>query len=166
MKTKKIIYICMVWFLVFNLVGCDAFVRKFTRKPKRDKMPAEEMVLAPEEYKGPGLSNEELYRQYLLFWKSWMGELIEALSPTGGNYKKQVKCCDEAIKNAEAMKKLLKPPGQKKIDKHLVDLNELKSYIVQDMYNSNTSFNRNKTERIRRDMLRDLSFAKIKNDLI
>jgi hypothetical protein len=41
----------VILFLVFTLTGCEAFVRKFTRKPKQEY--TEPPVLAPEEYKGP-----------------------------------------------------------------------------------------------------------------
>ena len=57
--------------LVFTLVGCDAFVRKFTRKPKTQEFPEEEMVLAPEEYEPIALSAAERYQQDFFFWKAW-----------------------------------------------------------------------------------------------
>ncbi|MFA5150687.1 MAG: hypothetical protein WC433_07270, partial [Candidatus Omnitrophota bacterium] len=63
------------YFLLFTLCGCEAFVRKFTRKSKKDKVPVE-MVLAPEEWKGPQMTKEEQYRQYFVFWQSWQDELI------------------------------------------------------------------------------------------
>ena len=37
-----------VWCLVV-FVGCEAFIRKFTRKPKNKKSDVQEMVLVPEE---------------------------------------------------------------------------------------------------------------------
>ncbi len=160
----KFCYILVIYFLIFNLIGCDAFVRKFTRKPKKSDEPVE-LVLAPEEYKGPGLSQEELYRQSFLFWKSWMDELIEALNPSG-NYKRQLKCSDEAIKNAMDMRKMLNDEGKKKIDVYLKRLTELKDSVAGDMYNTVTSFNRNDTERIKRDMLRDLVYPRIKAMLL
>ena len=86
-----------VWCLVV-FVGCEAFIRKFTRKPKNKKSDVQEMVLVPEEYKGPQMSKEELYRQYILFWKSWHDELLNSLS-SSRSHKKRVSCIDEAIKN-------------------------------------------------------------------
>ncbi|MFA6349541.1 MAG: hypothetical protein WCY12_01250 [Candidatus Omnitrophota bacterium] len=156
--------VLVAYFLIFNLIGCDAFVRKFTRKSKKSDEPVE-LVLSPEEYKGPGLSKEELYRQSFLFWKSWMDELIEALNPSG-NYKRQVKSADQAIRNTMDMKKMLNDEGKKKIDIYLNKLTELKDSVAKDMYNSSTSFNRYAAERIKRDMLRDLSFSKIKAMLL
>lgn len=58
---KRIINLLFISFLMVSLTGCEAFVRKFTRKPK-DKMKTEELVLIPEEYKPPQLSKEEKYR--------------------------------------------------------------------------------------------------------
>ncbi|MCM8797573.1 MAG: hypothetical protein NC923_06860, partial [Candidatus Omnitrophica bacterium] len=42
---------------IFFLAGCEAFVRKFTRKKQRveQEMP----VITPEEYKGPQMTKEE-----------------------------------------------------------------------------------------------------------
>lgn len=160
----RLCFVLAVYFLIFNLIGCDAFVRKFTRKPKKSDEPME-LVLYPEEYKGPGLSKEALYRQSFLFWKSWMDELIECLNPRG-NYKRQVKSAEEAIKNVLDMRKMLNDEGKKKIDVYLKKLAELKESIAGDMYNSRTSFNRNDTERLRRDMLRDLGYPKVKAMLL
>ena len=82
----KIILLATCYLLLATLIGCEAFVRKFTRKSKN---PVEEvMVLAPEEYKGPQQTKEELYRQYFLFWKSWQDELIESLLQNKSNKKK------------------------------------------------------------------------------
>ncbi|MCX5711520.1 MAG: hypothetical protein NTY47_00390 [Candidatus Omnitrophica bacterium] len=164
MKGARLGFVLVAVFLIFSLIGCDAFVRKFTRKPKKSEEP-QELVLAPEEYKGPGLSREELYRQSLLFWKSWMDELIETLNSTG-SYKRQVKSTDEAIKNATDMRKMLNDDGKKKFDVYLKRLTELRESISGDMYNSRTSLNRSSTERIRRDMLRDFSYAKAKTMLL
>ncbi|MBM3255730.1 MAG: hypothetical protein FJZ08_05460, partial [Candidatus Omnitrophica bacterium] len=60
-----------IYLLLVSFLGCEAFVRKFTRKSKKEDLHREEMVLAPQEYQKPKLSKEEEYRQYLLYWKSW-----------------------------------------------------------------------------------------------
>ena len=49
MSLKKMFFAVVIFFLVFNLIGCESFVRKFTRKKNREVQ--EEMVLAPEPYK-------------------------------------------------------------------------------------------------------------------
>src|SRR3989338_3700293 len=87
----------LILLLIFYSLGCEAFIRKFTRKPKKENMPKEEMVLAPEEYKAPEMSKEDLYRQHFLFWRTWQDELIASLNKEG-NHKKQIDCINEAVK--------------------------------------------------------------------
>jgi hypothetical protein len=146
-------------------MGCEAFVRKFTRKPKNQDLLKEEMVLAPEEYSGPGMTKEELYRHYFLYWKSWQDELITSLYP-GGNHKKQIDCVEEALRNLAKIKVLLGAEKTKQVDTYLTQLENLKDLISRDPYFNNTTNNRTKAEQLKRNILRDLSYSKIKDSLI
>ena len=163
MITPILIMVINSWFLV-NLIGCDAFVRKFTRKPKTENLPQEEMVLAPEEYKGPQMSKEELYRQYFLFWRSWQDEVISSLLEKA-SHKRQVNCAEEAIKNLNSLRELLNEDKQKKLDIYLTQLEELKDLITKDLYGNNSSSYAQKAELIKRNILRDFSYNKIKDFL-
>ncbi|MDD5166376.1 MAG: hypothetical protein PHQ57_03175 [Candidatus Omnitrophica bacterium] len=163
MKIKNIVYLSMVYFLVFNLIGCDAFVRKFTRKRKGETVTREEMVLVPQEYK-PTMSKEEQYRQYLLFWKSWQDEIIESLSYSK-NHKKQVKSAGEALKNLNNMRAFLNEKKQKQLDVYINQLKALKESIAGDLYGSDIYTNRQKAESIRRTVLREFSYNKVKKDM-
>lgn len=164
MKIKNIIYLFFVNLLIFELIGCDAFVRKFTRKRKKDNIPQEEMVLAPEEYKGPGMSKEELYRQYFLFWQSWQDELISALF-YHASQKKRISCAEEAIKNLVSLRGLLNAEQQKKLDVYINQVSDLKEQISRDLYGNNTNNHILSAERIKRNILRDFSYSKIKDYL-
>lgn len=155
--------LCTCYLLLFSLLGCDAFVRKFTRKPKKDKLHKEELVLEPEDYKGSGLSREELYRQNFLYWKTWQDELLNALSPVNPNHKKQIECISEAIKNLKAVRPLLKSEKQAKLDFYLIQLDELKDSISEDFYEVNMARNRFTSERLKKDILKDFSYSGIKN---
>ncbi len=170
MKMKKSIFLRAVFFVfcfffLVSLIGCDAFVRKFTRKKKAEKLPAEEMVLVPEEYKGPKMTKEELYRQYFLYWKSWQDELIEALS-VGANHKKQMGSAVEAIKNLQQLRQMLKEEKQKKLDVYIGRMNELKEAITQDTYGSENGLNCMNAERIKRGLLKDFSYSRVKGSLV
>jgi hypothetical protein len=148
------------------MTGCEAFIRKFTRKPKGPEV-QEPPVLAPEEYKGPQTSKEEQYRQFFIFWRSWQDELIQALLfVQNPNYKKQVDCVNEAIKNLATMRVYLKPEKQKKLDEFIVKMNDLKSEVARDLYGRNLNWNRLRAEKLRRDIIRDFSFPKIKPYII
>ncbi len=160
---SKVVYFFITCLLVLSLTGCDAFVRKFTRKPKREA-PKEEFVLAPEEYKAPQATKEELYRQYFLFWKSWQDELINSLS-IDTNHKKQIYCVNEIIKNLEQMRILLNEMKQKELDIYISQIKELKDSLMEDLYGNIISKNRLTAERVKRGILRDFSYKKIKEFL-
>ncbi len=164
MKFKIFVLIISYALIITNLLGCEAFVRKFTRKPKKDESRKEEMILVPEEYKGSQMSREELYRQYFMFWRSWQDELINYLSK-GANHKKQVNCITEAIKNLVNLRPLLNEYKRNKLDTYISQLNDLKSLITQDVYGNNFDRNRQKAERIKRNILKDFSYPEVKNDL-
>jgi len=157
--------VCVLVAAVFLTTGCDAFVRKFTRKSKRDKKEDVQMVLVPEEYKGPDLTKEELYRSDLLFWKSWHTELIEALM-VNANKKKQAGCSDEAIKRLEKMRARLNETAQKRLNTFLTQLRDLREEIDKDTYSAGRTNQRQSAERLKRQILRDFSYAKVKDSLV
>lgn len=150
--------------MAYSLVGCDAFVRKFTRKSKKENIPQEEMVLAPEDYKGPGMSKEELYRQYFLFWKSWADELIESLLQRKSQ-KKQLDCAEEGIKNLINLRALLNETTQQKLDVYISELKDLKSAVGKDLYGNNAANNAHDAERIKINILQKFSYDKISKDI-
>ncbi len=165
LRFKGLILHCVLYAVLFTLIGCEVFVRKFTRKPKDQDLSKEELVLAPEEYSGPQMTKEELYRHYFLYWKSWQDELITSLYP-GGNHKKQIDCAEEALKNLAKIKALLSAEKSKQVDAYLTQLENLKDLISRDLYFNNTANNRTKAEQLKRNILRDLSYSKIKDSLI
>jgi len=158
-KITHIVVLATCYFLLVTLTGCDAFVRKFTRKPKRTA-PKEEFVLAPQEYKAPQMSKEEQYRQYFLFWKSWQDELINSLA-IGTNHKKQIGCINEAIKNLGQIRALLNEAKQKELDTYINQMEDLKNYLTGDLYSDGISKNRLTAERIKRSILHNFSYNKI-----
>jgi len=163
-RERKLFLLLLILGLVVNLLGCEAFVRKFTRKSKKEKAP-EPMVLVPEEYKGPNMTKEELYRQYFLYWKSWHDELIQSLSDEK-NHKKQIDCAKEAIKNLYQLRGMLNPDRQSRLDNYIRQTEELKSAVTKDVYGNDLVINRQRAERIRRNMLKDFVYPKIKDCLV
>ena len=164
MKFKKIILVFSLSSLVFGLIGCDAFVRKFTRKQKKENIQREELVLEPQEYKS-NLTKEELYRRYLLYWNSWQAELIEALS-NSSNHKKQLGCIEQALKNLVQLRSMLNAQKQQKLDVYLNQLKDLQNEIVKDVYGSSHLTNRTTAERLKMRILHDFSYDKIKDSLV
>ena len=162
---RRIIFLFFCCFLISNLIGCEAFVRKFTRKPKKDNLQREEMVLVPQEYKKPQLTKEEEYRQYLLYWKSWQDELIESLSGST-NHKKQMGCVKEALSNLAQLRSLLNAEKQKKLDVYITKLKELQDSIVKDIYCKDSSRHHYSAERIKMNIFRQFSYPQVKDSLI
>lgn len=163
-QITQIILLVTSYLLLVTLIGCDAFVRKFTRKPKKENLPQEEMILAPEEYKGPQMTKEEAYRQYFLFWKSWHDELIESLLQRRSQ-KKQIDCAEEAIKNLINLRVLLSIDMQKNLDVYILKLKELQDQISTDSYGNNAITNAQRAERIKMDILKRFSYSKIRKDI-
>ncbi len=162
MMRKSFIFILGL-IMLLNLVGCEAFVRKFTRKSKKDKAP-EVMVLAPEEWKGPQMTKEQMYRQYYLFWQSWQDELINALS-SNAPLKKKNDCVEQAIKNLLGMRAMLKETEQKQLDVYLKQMNDLKAAIKSDVYGVSDNSNRQDAERVRRNIIQGYTYSDIKDNL-
>lgn len=163
MRIKKIFSVVIMGVLVFGLLGCDAFVRKFTRKPKKDKGTRVRPVLVPKEYKST-MTPEELYRQYFLFWKSWQDELILSLLATA-NYKKQSSCVEQATANLLRIRTMLVPEKQQELDKYIGELEDLGDRLGDDPYGTNSASNRLAAERIRMEILKDFSYSKVKDYL-
>ncbi len=154
----------IIFCLFFSTVGCEAFVRKFTRKPKKEVISREEMVLVPIEYKAPAADKEGLYRQYFLYWKSWHDEFINSLF-RGMNRRKQLECVSETIKNLEQIRVLLKEESQRELSGYIGQINELKDAIEKDAYGIIIELNRKACERIKRGIIRKFSYNKIKDCL-
>jgi hypothetical protein len=162
--TRKWFVFAIGMILVVNLAGCEAFTRKFTRKSKKDKNTVE-MVLAPEEWKGPKMTKEERYRQYLLFWKSWHDELENALAQNSA-MKKKADCCEQAIKNLNGMRSLLNESKQKQLDVYIRQMVELYSEIKSDIYGMSANSFCLRLDKLRMHMQEGFTYNDIKNDLI
>ena len=163
MNRRVYIYLILVLFGLYSCLGCEAFVRKFTRKKKKRRV-IEEVVFVPEEYPENPLTQEELYRQYFIFWKSWQEELISYLR-VNSNHKKQLSCVEEAIKNLNVLKQLLVQEKAEELEKIIAEMNSLKDSIARDIYGTKTVQNRNRVESLYKKIFRYFSFAKVKGSL-
>ncbi len=168
MKKNRVIFnlvaLTTTYCLLSTVLGCDAFVRKFTRKSKRNNIPKEEMVLAPEEYKGPQMTKEQFYRQNFMFWESWHDELITYLRP-GANHKKQLACAEQTIKSLINLKALLNQEQQKKLEVYLNQLIDIRDAIIKDEYGNNAANNGVKVERIKREIMRNFDYSAVVKEL-
>ena len=162
-KFKVLILLGTLCAVCSTLLGCEAFVKKFTRKPKKEK-PAEEMVVQPEEYPSLFKNKEEAYSQYFLYWKSWQDELINALS-SGMSQKKQLSCIEQAIKNLTQLRSLLDEEKAAAMEPYIRESQDLRDGIADDTYSRNANGNRFTAEKLKRSILRDFSYSKVKSHL-
>jgi len=160
---KKIFFLTTICCLLTTVLGCESFARKFTRKSKKSDV-AVEMVLTPQEYQGPQMTKEEIYRQYYLYWGAWQDELINALAQKL-SLKKKVDCAQEALKNLVNMKMMLVVDAQKNFDFEITRFNDLLAYIKSDLYGSGDSRNLQTAQRIKSSVHRNFIYPKIKNYL-
>ena len=163
MNIKRILSVLLFCFLLLNLFGCESFTRKFTRKSKKPDT-AVEMVLTPEEYKGPNLTKEEIYRQYYLYWSSWQEELINALTQKS-SCKKKVDCAQEALKIMVNMKMMLVVDAQKNFEPEIAKFNDLLVDLKSDVYGVNDSRSLRVAERIKSSIHKNFIYPKVRNYL-
>jgi hypothetical protein len=156
-------FIICVLFIVL-LTGCDAFVRKFRRKPKKDVLSQKEMVLVPEEYPSLFANKEEEYRYYFLFWQSWHSEFLNSLLENA-SHKKKISCISEAIKNLNILKELLLDEKKSGLEKYIEELKDLQAKLSQDTYTFNVNWYYNRAEILRKDISQHYSYQKIKDYL-
>jgi hypothetical protein len=120
------IVLILVFFL--HLQGCEAFRKKFIRKPKNKKKVEEEIVLEPQEYPESIYDNPTLYKNYYTFWKASHLELIISLEK-GNSYKKQLFLFDEVLKNLKNMKRLLTEEKQEEMDYYIQEITDEKEKL-------------------------------------
>jgi hypothetical protein len=154
---------CIAAGLVAGLTGCEALGRKFTRKTKETEK-LNEPVLVPQEYPSLFKNSAEAYRQYLFYWKSWQDELLNAIT-NHSSPKKKASCIDEGVKNLVFMKNYLQEQKQKGLEAYIKQLLDLKGDVQNDLYSTNDTLERMKAEKIKRNILRDYSFDKVKGSL-
>jgi len=112
------------------------------------------------------MTNEQMYRMYFNFWKSWDQELAEVLAE-GQNHKKQVESINEMVSNLNKMKDLLTADTQSGLNDSLQKLAPIRDEIVSGKSNvTNFFYVKSKLESLRSKINRDYAPKKIKNYLI
>ncbi len=162
-RIDGIVFIVLGLWLVISLAGCEAFVRKFTRKPKDEVKEAP--LLEPQQYPDGTLTKEQLYRDYYTFWESWTDELEDSLV-RGTNFKKLKQCANEALDNLAKLQSLLKEEKGIKLQKCVADFTKVKDRVFSgDLTYSERDLLKDRVSRIKNQVHRDFVYSKAKNDL-
>lgn len=159
----KVVLLTFLACMLFSLYGCETLRKKFVRKPKRERE-AEEPVLMPEEY-NPEFHKDVLYRNYLVYWRSWQDELIEALD-VNLSHKKQIETVQQAVVNLEKLRTFLKPQKQEILDKYLEELKDLRDKIKRgNLAGARLEIIKHRVRINRRNILHNFMYSKVKDDL-
>lgn len=123
--------IMIVFLLAGSLCGCDAFRKKFVRKPKDEK--EVKVVVNTREYASQ-YSRKQIYEKYFLFWKAANDELLGLLDIQKTSRKKRIYYAKKIGENLLQMQKLLAPEKQKVLDAYILEQKqiavELKKYSL------------------------------------
>ncbi len=147
-----------------HALGCEAFVRKFTRKPKKGHARVEEQVVAPEDYSVAERTGEEAYREDFFIWKSWHEELVYWLVKDA-NRKKQMDCLNETKKSLQELGKLLGQGYAPTVSGFIAQLDELQAAMEKDIYGLKVEIFRQKAEALYRQIGSQLSYPRVKDAL-
>ncbi|HAH21117.1 MAG: hypothetical protein A2Y00_00475 [Omnitrophica WOR_2 bacterium GWF2_43_52] len=163
-QVTRIILLSTLCLLLTTLTGCEAFVRKFTRKPKEIKR--EEPIIEPQVYPETSVSKEQLYMDYYLFWQTWSDEALLHLNEND-NAKKQKECAYEALDNLLKMQSLLSEQKAKAMEPLVAEFKTVKEIVFAGRLNGpDYEYLRLKVERIKSRLSRNFSFLKIRKDLL
>src|SRR3989338_6681729 len=125
MMYKKMTPLILLCVLTIALTGCETVKRKFV--PKKKEQPKRLSLYEEKGYiKEP---NIELYKKHFLFWKSWQGELAEALG--GGNHLKEISCAESAVVELGIAKSFLIDEKQKELEQELQRLSAMRDKIKE-----------------------------------
>ena len=111
MKFKAFLLLTTYFLLLTTLFGCEAFRKKFVRKPKE-----KEVKIVVETYEYEAESAEKTYKRFFLFWRAAHEEMINSLKSQDGNRKKLVFAAEKIIENLQQMRQLLMPQMQARLD--------------------------------------------------
>jgi len=127
-KFKVILLLIAYSLQLTALCGCEAFRKKFVRKPKKKQI---RVVVIPQEYT-PEHSAQQVYKKYFLFWRASHDELINSLDAQDANRKKRISSAKKIIENLQQMRELLIPEKQSRLNAFILEqetvLRELHRY--------------------------------------
>jgi hypothetical protein len=94
--------------------GCEAIVKKFTRKPKHASA-RPSPVISFQDYSA-GATPQERYRKHYLLFEYWNAELMDELQRAMMNAKRARRASGEAVQELRELRGLLQEPQRAMID--------------------------------------------------
>lgn len=156
---NKPVALLMAIFFILNLSGCETLKKKFIRKPRHDKKAA--AVIVPQDYKGI-YSNDVLYNNHFVYWRTWTEDLIDCLATKGSN-KREVLAARRAVEDLERMKDLLISPKKEALGSHIKVYQRVLNKVEIGQPNEvNAAGIRHDLEREKRVILREFETKEVK----
>jgi len=161
---KRAIVVLMI-LSFFSLEGCEAFRKKFIRKKQVEEEAEEQVILEPQVYPDVVYDNPTLYKNYYTFCKAWYGDLLDSLNQEG-NYKKQLQCFSEVIKNLSLMRDLLKTEKQQEISSYIEMISKNKEKLMTaSLKDAILPQLKNDLSSIEKKIVAKFSYSKIKDNI-
>ena len=159
---KISVLICAILCL-FNLTGCEAFRKKFVRKPKIKEV---KVVVHTYEYESE-YSLEKAYKKYYSFWRGAHEELISLLNARDENRKRRVFAAEKVVEALLQMQELLLPPKQTRLDDLIIAQKDIVREL--DRYNLTLSQKLNilgTLQGLRRQIQKEFRYKEIQGFLV
>lgn len=125
---KVFLKIFTFYFLVFTFLGCEAFSRKFVRKPKKEK--EIKVITQTQEYQSE-YSIAAAYKKYFLFWQAAQDDLIDLVDEPEANHKKVIFTAEKIIENLAEIRQFLLPEKQEKLEPYILEQKKVRAQLTQ-----------------------------------
>ena len=167
MKIKSFLlvasYCLLVTIFSASLCGCEAFRKKFVRKPKEKEV---KVVVQTYEYESE-YSLENAYKKYYSFWRGAHEELTNLLNARDENRKRRVFAAEKVVEALLQMQELLLPAKRTRLDNLIITQKD----IVKKLDSHNLTLSQKlhilgTLRKMRRQIQEEFHFKKIQEFLI
>ena len=157
MKRPKYFRYFLVFLCICLMTGCYSIRKKFVRKRKAVTEP--EVYINFHEY--PDQPVEKMYRDYYLFVRGWLDELVKSLHDNM-SWKRRKAAIDEAIMNCEQLMQFFNEAGREEIKKIYDELLSIKKIVyIPTLSASDVHSLVVRVERVKREFSNKFSFKKV-----
>lgn len=164
MKFKVVLILSSIFCLLFTSLGCEAFRKKFVRKPKKEK--EVKIVVETYEYESQ-YSPQTSYKKYFSFWRGWQDELINSLDIQHVNRKKLTVASEKIVANLDQMHQLLLPEKQKELEGYIAEQKEIAMQLQQPSLSRTQILEiKSSLERNKKQIQKEFNYKKIQQYLV
>jgi hypothetical protein len=145
--------------------GCEPLRKKFMRKKKADVVQDKGAIYDPIEYPAVVKTSAENYSQHYGLWKVWLGDLTLNMEGNANDKKIQY-TLTQMQEQLAAMRNLLNPDFQTKVDGCLSEVAELSAEFAKPLALRNKAFLTSSIRSLDRRVKNDLALNKVRDHLV